>query len=407
MRKFKRKIGESYRPKFTKICYTGKGIQLEDGEGRVLRGKVFASEEEARAYATRMYGFCRNESSDLDDRDYEIGQKMQDFAKENIPEVRSVVTGSEPGTIHVMLNSDVYIMADEANEIAREMIRASGARGYRYVGLNKADPYIVLVNRSVRMNEAKKTMNRKRRINENSMWRRIDESKKKHVSKEEDNWYGIKGATFIYHGDWSDPEVEYKGVSLNYWAIQDGLWEVFKDENPEGTEKEFDKWMETHPEEVKSELELQYDAENGKQDDEPEEFDEGWLGDKMKAGWEKVKTGAKKVGKAIGDAFKGPFRKGDHIVMKGEDGEEFKGTITDYSMGDNTYEVMLGKPVNEDWDGRGLEEDVLDMPDRVEELENEIEKLWVRLGDVDEGTVMKLIAAYVELEQIEPGRVDF
>ena len=136
-------------------------------------------------------------------------------------------------------------------------------------------------------------------------------------------------------------------------------------------------------------------------------MDESWIGDKMKAGWEKVKTGAKKVGKAIGDAFKGPFRKGDHIVMKGEDGEEFKGTITDYSMGDNTYEVMLGKPVNEDWDGRGLEEDVLDMPDRVEELENEIEKLWVRLGDVDEGTVMKLIAAYVELEQIEPGRVDF
>ena len=54
---------ESYRPKFTKICYTGKGIQLEDGEGRVLRGKVFASEEEARAYAKRMYGFCRNEST--------------------------------------------------------------------------------------------------------------------------------------------------------------------------------------------------------------------------------------------------------------------------------------------------------------------------------------------------------
>ena len=227
-----------------------------------------------------------------------------------------------------------------------------------------------------------------------------NEAKKKRVSKEEDNWYGIKDAKFIYHGDYSDPEVEYKGVSLNYWAIQDGLWEVFKDENPEGTEKEFDKWMETHPEEVKSELDLQYDAEIGNQDDELEEFDEGWLGDKMKAGWEKVKSGAKKVGKAIGDAFNGPFRKGDQIVMKGEDGESFKGTITDYSMSDRTYEVMLGKQTNE-----GLEEDVLCMPDRVEELDEEIDRLWRRLGDVDDKTVSRLILACIELEKLEPGRL--
>ena len=103
-----------------------------------------------------------------------------------------------------------------------------------------------------------------------------------------------------------------------------------------------------------------------------EEFDEGWLGDKMKAGWDAVKKGAKKVGKAIGDAFNGPFRKGDQIVMKGEDGESFKGTIMDYDRGDKTYEVMLGKAVNEDWDGRGLQEDVLDMDDREDELVNMI-----------------------------------
>ena len=55
----------------------------------------------------------------------------------------------------------------------------------------------------------------------------------------------------------------------------------------------------------------------------------------------------------------------------------------------------------------GMEEDVLDMPDRVDELESEIEKLWVRLGDVDEDTIRELIADYVELEKIEPGRVEF
>ena len=72
--------------------------------------------------------------------------------------------------------------------------------------------------------------------------------------------------------------------------------------------------------------------------------------DAMKAGWEKVKSGAKKVGKAIGDAFKGPFRKGDQIVMKGEDGESFKGTITNWDGSEKTYEVMLGKAVSESFD---------------------------------------------------------
>ena len=55
----------------------------------------------------------------------------------------------------------------------------------------------------------------------------------------------------------------------------------------------------------------------------------------------------------------------------------------------------------------GLQEDVLDMPDRVDELEKEIERLWVRLGDVDDKTVIELIRNYVELEKLEPGRVDF
>lgn len=86
-------------------------------------------------------------------------------------------------------------------------------------------------------------------------------------------------------------------------------------------------------------------------------YDEGWLGDKMKAGWDAVKKGAKKVGKAIGDAFNGPFRKGDQIVMKGEDGESFKGTIMDYDRGDKTYEVMLGKAINENFDSEYDEED--------------------------------------------------
>lgn len=133
---------------------------------------------------------------------------------------------------------------------------------------------------------------------------------------------------------------------------------------------------------------------------------ESWLGDKMKAGWEKVKTGAKKVGKAIGDAFNGPFRKGDQIVMKGENGEEFKGTITKFDLGDKTYEVMLGNAVNEDWDGRGLQEDVLDMADREDELVWMIqEKFWDLAEDSDPDSLRQLIDNCVELEKVNPRKL--
>ena len=168
------------------------------------------------------------------------------------------------------------------------------------------------------MNEARKPMNRKRRINENSMWKRIDESRnlcRKH------------------------------------------------------------------------ELDM---------------YDEGWLGDKMKAGWEKVKTGAKKVGKAIGDAFKGPFRKGDQIVMKGEDGEEFKGTIKGFDRAERTYSVLLGKQVATE----GLEEDVLDMADREDELVWMIQDTFWHLADLGDADILReLIENCVELEKVKPGKL--
>ena len=49
------------------------------------------------------------------------------------------------------------------------------------------------------------------------------------------------------------------------------------------------------------------------------------------------------------------------------------------------------------------------MGDRVDELESEIERLWKRLGDIGDKdeVVLNLISRYVELEKIEPGRVDF
>ena len=77
--------------------------------------------------------------------------------------------------------------------------------------------------------------------------------------------------------------------------------------------------------------------------EEDEEFDESYIGDKVKDGWKKVKDGAKKLKTKIGDMFNGPFRRGEHVEMSGENGETVKGTITGFDLGDKTYTVLLGR----------------------------------------------------------------
>ena len=65
----------------------------------------------------------------------------------------------------------------------------------------------------------------------------IDESNK-------NDWFGVKGARFIYHGDWNDPEVQYDGVSLNYWDVEAILLDEYREEHPEAkNDKGFDDWM--------------------------------------------------------------------------------------------------------------------------------------------------------------------
>ena len=97
-----------------------------------------------------------------------------------------------------------------------------------------------------------------------------------HSKDAEKWWFDIPGAKFIYHGDWNDPEVDYKGVSLNYYDIEMGLLDIYRDEHPEDkNDKGFDKWMADNREEIRSELELLYDAEMEYKANNPEErYDE-------------------------------------------------------------------------------------------------------------------------------------
>lgn len=63
-----------------------------------------------------------------------------------------------------------------------------------------------------------------------------------------DRYRGVPGTTFIWHGEWSDPEVIYKGQSINANDIEETLWDTYCDECEENGQKPtnngFDEWVE-------------------------------------------------------------------------------------------------------------------------------------------------------------------
>jgi len=85
----------------------------------------------------------------------------------------------------------------------------------------------------------------------------------KMVWKEYPNWYGIEGIGFIWHGSWSDPEIEYKGKRINSHIVEDTMWERFREEcDEEGKNADdcidyFDNhYMKEHAEDIYELIEL-------------------------------------------------------------------------------------------------------------------------------------------------------
>ena len=71
------------------------------------------------------------------------------------------------------------------------------------------------------------------------------------VPKELPDWYGIEDIGFVWHGEWADPEVEYKGKRCNCNIIEDAMWERFKEDYPNAhNENEFVEYMRNNKDEV-------------------------------------------------------------------------------------------------------------------------------------------------------------
>lgn len=67
-------------------------------------------------------------------------------------------------------------------------------------------------------------------------------------------FYGIKGIEFYFINSQSDPYLVYNGHYFNYYDIENAFWNDFKDENPNGTENEFYKFMTRNADNVRAYL---------------------------------------------------------------------------------------------------------------------------------------------------------
>ena len=78
--------------------------------------------------------------------------------------------------------------------------------------------------------------------------------------KEYPDWYGISNIGFIWHGEWSDPEIEYKGKRINSTIVEDTMWERFREDCEEQgidiNEDYFNHYMKDNANEVYELIEL-------------------------------------------------------------------------------------------------------------------------------------------------------
>ena len=86
--------------------------------------------------------------------------------------------------------------------------------------------------------------------------------------KELPDLYGISDVGFVWHNEWSDPEIEYKGKRINANIIKDSMWEhwIHDDygnliEGKESDVEGFEKFMLDNTDEVYELIELTTESE--------------------------------------------------------------------------------------------------------------------------------------------------
>ena len=92
----------------------------------------------------------------------------------------------------------------------------------------------------------------------------------------------------------------------------------------------------------------------------------------------KIKAGAKKAAKAVGDAIKGPFRSGDQVAMSNDQGDTCTATIVDGDLGGKKYTVLLQRKMAAEAEGdEGADAEVTrgELTDILKDVVSEVEKV--------------------------------
>ena len=68
----------------------------------------------------------------------------------------------------------------------------------------------------------------------------IDEVLADYVSA---NYCNVPGIVFIYHNEWEDPELIYKGIRFNVHELEDALWADYAYEFSDGDIIDYPDWV--------------------------------------------------------------------------------------------------------------------------------------------------------------------
>ena len=72
---------------------------------------------------------------------------------------------------------------------------------------------------------------------------------------------GIENTQYIWHGEWSDPEILYKGVSIGSWDIDDGMYNMYTEDIDEGLYPDgydYDNWVSENKDRIADMLDDMY-----------------------------------------------------------------------------------------------------------------------------------------------------
>lgn len=93
-----------------------------------------------------------------------------------------------------------------------------------------------IVNNSVKRALRENFRRKKRLVSEAGHLYHKDEDGNVWTNSKE-TYRGVPGSTYIWHGEWADPEVLWNGVELNVTDIEEGLWYYYEDDCEERGEK--------------------------------------------------------------------------------------------------------------------------------------------------------------------------